>query len=122
MVMLRVAEAGVAGGTPDATDVSPLSPEQALVLDARYLAWLLGQPTRRPRRWATPRFAREVELVRTHLRPIRSRAALAASFGREAFHQAGVPAAAEAMSAVRVAYAARWLELDPSVERLVIER
>ena len=37
-------------------------------------------------RWAAPAFGREVDLVRLHLAPIRSRPGLAASFGREAFH------------------------------------
>jgi hypothetical protein len=91
---------------------APLSPEQALALDARYLVSLLGQPERQPRRWATAAFAREVELVRSHLRPIRTRDALAASFGREAFHVRPPSDTGVAMSAVRVAYATRWLELD----------
>jgi hypothetical protein len=91
---------------------APLSPDQALALDARYLVSLLSQPARQPWRWSTSAFAREVDLVRSHLRPIRSRAALAASFGREAFHIRAVPDSGITMSAVRVAYATRWLELD----------
>jgi hypothetical protein len=66
-------------------------------------------------------------LIRLHLRPIRSRVVLAASFGREAFH--GVPILAfespqerEARRAqgagpVQVAYALRWLELGDGIDR-----
>lgn len=89
------------------------SPALLLALDARYVAGLLADPARQPARWSSARFRREVALVRTHLQPVMTRAALAASYGREAFHVApGIPAAAPlAMSAVRVAYAERWLEL-----------
>jgi hypothetical protein len=61
-------------------------------------------------------FGREVELVRRHLAPIRSRVVLAASFGREAFHvdSAGPP---EVAGPVTVAYAIRWLELGDGQER-----
>jgi hypothetical protein len=97
---------------PPGIAVVPLSADQALALDARYLMGLLADPSRRPRRWAAPVFAREVELVRAHLRPIRTRAALAASFGREAFHgRFEAPMGGGGLSAVRVAYATRWLEL-----------
>ena len=54
---------------------------------------------------------REVALVRAHLAPIRSRAGLAASFSREAFHAVPADEIGEAPGAVRVAYALRWLEL-----------
>ena len=54
---------------------------------------------------------REVGLVRAHLAPIRSRAGLAASFSREAFHAVPADEVGEATGAVRVAYALRWLEL-----------
>jgi len=52
--------------------------------------------------------------VRSHLRPIRTAAALAASFGREAFHGRAAPGSPRVLgdSAVRVAYAVRWLELS----------
>jgi hypothetical protein len=99
---------------PPGIAVVPLSADQALALDARYLMGLLADPARRPRRWGAPVFAREVELVRAHLRPIRTRAALAASFGQEAFHRRFEAPGGAAMSAVRVAYATRWLELAES--------
>jgi len=63
--------------------------------------------------WTQAAFAREVGLVRAHLAPIRSRAALAASFSREAFHTTPPGHAGdERAGAVRIAYAIRWLELD----------
>ena len=49
--------------------------------------------------------------MRAHLAPIRSRAGLAASFSREAFHAVPADKIGEAPGAVRVAYALRWLEL-----------
>jgi hypothetical protein len=64
------------------------------------------------------RFVREVALVRAHLAPIRSRAALVASLAREAFQATGtVPPLDEAPGAVRVAYAMRWMELGDGVGR-----
>ncbi|MFP5341343.1 MAG: hypothetical protein ACLGIJ_00250 [Candidatus Limnocylindria bacterium] len=56
---------------------------------------------------------REIEAVRRHLAPFRSRAALARSYAREAFHVLPGPADDEP-GAVRLAYALRWLELGPS--------
>jgi hypothetical protein len=65
-----------------------------------------------------PVFGRQVDLVRLHLAPIRSRAGLAASFGREAFHaeldRDGVDVDAGSVTA---AYAIRWLELGNGVRR-----
>ena len=94
-------------------------PDQALALDAMRLSRLLAVRSRHPTRWQAPSFRREVDLVRAHLTPIRTRASLAASFGREAFH--GKPPAgtdrALGDSAVRVAYAIRWLELSDGIER-----
>jgi hypothetical protein len=94
-------------------------PEQVLAIDAVRLSRLANDASRRPTGWEAPRFRREVDLVRAHLRPIRTRALLAASFGREAFHgrpRAGTDAAI-VNSAVRVAYAVRWLELNDGVDR-----
>ena len=63
-----------------------------------------------------PVFAREVDLVRLHLAPIRSRSGLAASFGREAFH---VDVASDGGNSgpVTAAYAIRWLELGDGIAR-----
>jgi hypothetical protein len=69
-----------------------------------------GRPQMRPARWTSSAFSREVELIRGHLAPIRSRPVLAASFGREAFH--GDPSGSgDGSGPVTVAYAIRWLEL-----------
>ncbi len=69
-------------------------------------------------RWAVPVFGREVDLVRLHLAPIRSRVGLAASFGREAFHGDSMSDAGEADAGpVTAAYAIRWLELGDGIAR-----
>ncbi len=96
-----------------------LSPDEALTLDALLLTRLVERPVGRPPRWTAPAFVREVDLVRSHLRPIRSPALLAASFGREAFHGRAMPGTPRALagSAVRVAYALRWLELSDGAPR-----
>ena len=106
-------EATVTLNRRDPSIAPAMPPERALALDAAQLTRMLGRPAGRPARWTAPAFVREVELVRAHLRPIRSCAVLAASFGREAFHGRATPGSAPALcgSAVRVAYAIRWLEL-----------
>lgn len=87
------------------------APARALALEALRISCALRDRTRRPARWTQPSFGQEVELVRRHLAPVRSRQSLAASFEREAFHV--VPAAAEVddPSPIRLAYALRWMEL-----------
>lgn len=87
------------------------APAQAPALDALRLMRRLRDPARRPERWSQPAFRREIELVRAHLAPLRSRKALAASYGREAFHLALDETARDDPGAVRLAYALRWLEL-----------
>ncbi len=72
----------------------------------------------RPARWAAPAFGRQVDLVRLHLAPIRSRGGLAASFGREAFHADLDREGADVnMGPITAAYAIRWLELGNGVGR-----
>jgi hypothetical protein len=87
------------------------APARALALDALRVIRALRDPARRPARWTQPSFGQEVELVRRHLAPVRTRQSLAASFGREAFHI--VPSATEVddPSPIRLAYALRWMEL-----------
>ena len=87
------------------------APPRALALDALRLLRQLRDPDRRPARWSEPAFTREIELVRLHLEPLRSRKALANSFGREAFHMTIDELNRDDPGAVRVAYALRWLEL-----------
>ena len=88
-----------------------LAPARALASEALRLVRRLRDPARRPERWNEPSFRREIELVRAHLSPVRSRKALAASYGREAFHVMLDPAGLDDPGAVRLAYALRWLEL-----------
>ena len=87
------------------------APARALALDALRLLRRLRDPVRRPDRWAQPSFRGEIELVRAHLAPLRSRKALAASYGREAFHLSMDDTGRDDPGAVRLAYALRWLEL-----------
>ena len=91
------------------------APARALALDALRINRALRDPTRRPASWSHPRFGAEVELIRQHLAPVRTRKSLAASFGREAFHLAPAPAERDDPSPTRLAYALRWLELGKGV-------
>jgi hypothetical protein len=95
------------------------APHRALALDAIRLRRALRDPQRLAGRWAEPAFARDVELVRLHLAPLRRRSGLTASYGREAFQALGgaEPQPAEALGAVRVAYALRWVELGDGRQR-----
>jgi hypothetical protein len=97
------------GGVPGPAPV--LAPARALALDALRLLRRLRDPARRSDQWAQPSFRREIELVRAHLAPLRTRKALAASYGREAFHLSMDGAGGDDPGAVRLAYALRWLEL-----------
>jgi hypothetical protein len=106
---------------------SPTTPARALAIEALAILRLARRHDAHPDRWTAHPFVREVELIRLHLRPIRSRAVLAASFGREAFH--GVPVLAfespperdarrsQGAGPVQVAYALRWLELGDGIDR-----
>ena len=95
------------------------APARALALDALRLLRRLRDPARRPERWSEPTFSRETELVRAHLSPLRTRKALAASYGREAFHLTLDETARDDPGAVRLAYALRWLELgDGDLDRI----
>jgi hypothetical protein len=88
------------------------APHRALALDALRLRRGLRDNRRRPAGWGDAAFAREVELVRCHLAPLRNRWSLAASFGREAFQTLDVARSRPAMlGPIRAAYAIRWLEL-----------
>jgi hypothetical protein len=104
------------GDTPAARSVSA---DRALAVVAGATVRRARHPERRPARWMLPVFAREVDLIRLHLAPIRSRGGLAASFGREAFHGDIDPRTAdgESVGPVTVAYAIRWLELGDGAPR-----
>jgi hypothetical protein len=94
------------------------TPARSLTLVALATLRRARRAEARPARWAAAAFSREVDLVRLHLAPIRSRGGLAASFGREAFHadidrdRANVDT-----GPVTAAYAIRWLELGNGVRR-----
>jgi hypothetical protein len=92
---------------------------RTLALDALLVTRTLRDHPRDAGPWGEPAFAREVDLIRSQLAPIRTRRGLAASFSREAFQSAesGGPSQPGALPAVRVAYAVRWLELGDGVLR-----
>jgi hypothetical protein len=96
-----------------------LVPHRALALDALSLLRYLHDRPRDADLWGEPAFAREVDLVRGQLAPIRSRRGLAASFGREACLTRGTerPHEPDTLRPLRVAYAVRWLELGDGVAR-----
>jgi hypothetical protein len=105
-----------------AEPVPPVDVRRTLARDAVRILGRLRSTAPEPEIWTTASFGREIEFVRAHLRPIRTRQSLAASFGREAFH---VPILRDPdgyperglESAVRVAYALRWLELGDGKPR-----
>jgi hypothetical protein len=66
-------------------------------------------------RWRMPGFGREVDEIRAQLGPIELRGPLAASFSREAGLRLALHGAAAAP--LDLAYAVRWLELDPKRPR-----
>ena len=98
------------GGGADRPAPVP-APARALALDALRVVRRLRDPARASARWSQPSFRREIELVRAHLAPLHTRKALAASYGREAFHLSMDDAGRDDPGAVRLAYALRWLEL-----------
>jgi hypothetical protein len=67
-------------------------------------------------RWRHPEFSRAVDVFRRQLAPIRDRATLRASYRREAGRVQGQEAGrwieAGPSTALEVAYAMRWLELE----------
>jgi hypothetical protein len=68
-------------------------------------------------RWRRPGFGRAVDGIRAQLAPIERRGTLEASFGREAARQQAARGAAA--TPLDVAYAVRWLELDPAGPRSI---
>jgi hypothetical protein len=106
----------LSGGTPPGQrrDATP-----ARTLTRVALTTLRGarRPERRPARWSGAAFAREVDLVRLHLVPVRTRVGLAASFAREAFHADLATVISDSIGPVSAAYAIRWLELGDGVAR-----
>ena len=95
------------------------APHRTLALDALMVTRTLRDHPRDADPRGEPAFAREVDLIRGQLMPIRNRRGLAASFEREAFQSGEVadPREPATMRAVRVAYALRWLELGDGLLR-----
>ena len=111
---------GVLLPSGDAAGLGPVQvPHRMLALDALMVTRTLRDHPRDADPWGEPAFAREVDLIRSQLMPIRSRRGLAASFQREAFQSQELagPREPATMRAVRVAYALRWLELGDGVLR-----
>ena len=105
---------GVASAGPVGTCIEPDDPRHELGRLALDLVLRTSEPLRLPERWTRTPFGREVDRTRGQLAPIRTRAALAASFSREASVAATRLAPltpADPPGPVRVAYAIRWLEL-----------
>ena len=71
--------------------------------------------------WAEAAFQRRVEVFRRQLAPVCSRAALAASYGREAGHRPveGRAQTVGSVTPLQVAYALRWMELARPAPALV---
>ncbi|MCU0478868.1 MAG: hypothetical protein MUE92_09050 [Chloroflexi bacterium] len=94
----------------------PPSADHALALLAREV--LEARGTCPQARWLLPEFARDVDLVRRQLGPLRDRRMLAASFERESARLAALRRLADDPTAaplpldpLEAAYAIRWLEL-----------
>ena len=66
-------------------------------------------------RWRRPGFGHAVDEIRAQLAPIELRATLVASFEREAARRSAVRGASA--DPLDLAYAVRWLELDPTRPR-----
>ena len=90
----------------------PPAPARALAAEAFRFRRRMASRAPLPEAWSGEDFLREVSLVRAHLSVARTRAVLAASYGREAFH--ATPQRDDVPGPVRVAYALRWLELGSS--------
>jgi hypothetical protein len=105
---------GTAAAGPVDTSIDPDNLRHELGRLALDLVLRTSEPLRLPERWIRTPFGREVDGTRAQLAPIRTRAALAASFSREASVAATRSAPltpADPPGPVRVAYAIRWLEL-----------
>lgn len=90
----------------DALDVT-----RALALDALRLGRILRDRSRWPRSWSQPAFGVEVERHRRTLARLRTREGLTVGYERDVFEPADSGRHPSQESAIRVAYALRWLEL-----------
>ena len=90
----------------DALDVT-----RALALDALRVGRVLRDRSKWPASWSQPAFGIEVERHRRALSRMRTRDSLIAWYARDVFGSADAVAHPSQESAIRVAYALRWLEL-----------
>ena len=106
----------------DAVASSQQVPRERLSIHGSLLLPLLDRGAVVPPRWRTPDFARMVDLVRSHLRPITATTVLERSYTSEHFHvfPVGPPPSPQILlsrDATEVAYAMRWLEIQSGVSR-----
>ena len=95
-----------AADVDDSLDVT-----RALALDALRLGRLLRDRSRWPTSWSQPAFGVEVERHRRALARLRTRDGLVACYEEDVFLPADAGTHPSQESAIRVAYALRWLEL-----------
>jgi CRP/FNR family transcriptional regulator, cyclic AMP receptor protein len=110
-------------GGPRSRSVRESAAARLLARDVRVLEAAVRDAALPPS-WSSPGFVARVESARRQLAPLRSRQLLRASFAREALHQ---HPAAEWPTAVRVAYAIRYIELRfgpgmPAWPGLILDR
>ena len=84
---------------------------RALALDALRVGRVLRDRSKWPASWSQPAFGIEVERYRRELSRLRTREELVAGYGGDVFQPADVDMHHSQDSAIRVAYALRWLEL-----------
>ena len=128
------AQASAAAAVPPASSAAPRRPvrrravtgpppsaEATLAARAAEIQRSGGAPV--PARWLLPGFARDVDLVRRHLAPLRDRRMLVASYERESARLAVLRRLASDPSSppppldpLEAAYAVRWLELADGAE------
>jgi len=95
-----------ANATDDALDVT-----RALALDALRVGRVLRDRSKWPASWSQPAFGIEVERHRRTLSRLRTREDLTVGYANDVFDPAESTAHHSQDSAIRVAYALRWLEL-----------
>lgn len=93
-----------------ATDET-LDVTRALALDGLRVGRVLRDRSKWPASWSQPAFGIEVERYRRALSRLRTREELVAGYGGDVFLVADAGMHHSQDSAIRVAYALRWLEL-----------
>ena len=103
---MRSTRRATATDADDALDVT-----RALALDALRIGRVLRDRSRWPASWSQPAYGIEVEHHRRALSRLRTREELVAGYGGDVFEPADAGMHHSQESAIRVAYALRWLEL-----------